>query len=296
MLANETCSWSYGCCAIHTITASPTHPLAVPVPDTDLPRPYESGWPRATRAAAQAFWDWHDALRDAAPTSERVLDADCKAADAGERLRLVPDAVSEAAYEACREHGLKRRYLAAQVHGLKHHQPPVRYETGADLKRFLDRWVVPHGRLLAGLVPGAGSLKRATDHLSRGFFYTAMVTHLPQHLADDRLYIPLSDIEQVGTSVRELRRASVTEPVRKLLWKQSIRARDALAHGHPALTRLSWRPKWRLKFWWLGALEVLSEVERRDFDVWSEPIALDRWHTAQVYLQTYLGRATGRMS
>jgi phytoene synthase len=75
-----------------------------------------------------------------------------------------------------------------------------------------------------------------------------------------------------------------------------IRARDALARGHAALTRLTWRAKWRLKFWWIGALELLNEVERRDFDVWGAPVTLNRWRTAQVYLQTYIGRATARMS
>lgn len=266
------------------------------MPDRSYARPYETGWSSSTRPAAQAFWDWHDALAEAAVPPGPRLEEAYERAQTGEPLRLVPDSMSTAAYDACAAHGLKRDYLAMQVRALPQHQPPVRFETGADLERFLDRWIVPHGRLLAGLVPGMNQLKRATDHLSRGFFYVDTVLHLPAHMDADRLYLPQDDLAQVGLSMWDLQTESTTEPVRKVLWKQMIRARDALARGHAALNRLTWRAKWRLKFWWIRTLELLNEVERRDFDVWSAPITLNRWRTAQVYLQTYIGRATARMS
>lgn len=266
------------------------------MPNTPYPRPYETGWPSATRDAAQAFWNWWDALASASvPPAERLNEARERVL-ASEPLRLVPDAVSQAAYAACAEHDLSRQYLAAPVRALPARQAPARFADAAALEQFVDRWAVPHGRLLGGLVPGLDTLKRATDHLSRGFFYTASLVALPHHLEDDRLYLPVSDLEHGGLSVWKLREGRVTEAVRKVLWKQMIRAREAFAHGHAALMRLTWRAKWRLKFWWLGALEVLNEIERRNFDVWSAPISLNRWRTAQVYLQTYLGRATARMS
>ena len=260
-------------------------------------RPFETGWSSARRAAAQAFWDWHDALAESAVPPTPRLEEAYERVQAGEPTRLVPDDVCTAAYDACASHEVSRDYLAAQVRALPQHEPPVRFDTGADLERFVDRWIVPHGRLLAGLVPGLDTLKRATDHLSRGFFYTATVVCLPAHLQSDRLYIPQADLHREDLSMWALRKENaVTEPVRKVLWKQMVRARDALARGHTALTRLTWRAKWRFKFWWIGALELLNEVERRDFDVWSKPVMLNRWRTAQVYLQTYIGRATARMS
>jgi phytoene synthase len=264
--------------------------------DISYARPYETGWSSAQLPAAQAFWDWHDALAAAPEFPDARIQAAYEQAQAGEPLRMVSREVSRAAYQACDRHNLNRDYLAAQVRALPQHQPPTRFDTGADLERFLDRWIVPHGRLLSGLVPGLETLKRATDHLSRGFFYTGTVLQLPAHLEANRLYLPQDDLRHEDLSMWTLRQGTVTEPVRKVLWKQMIRARDALARGHTALARLTWRAKWRLKFWWIGALELLNEVERRDFDVWSAPITLNRWRTAQVYLQTYIGRATARMS
>jgi phytoene synthase len=266
------------------------------MPTTPYARPYETGWSSAQRPAAQAFWNWHDALSAAPEFPAARIQAAYEQAQAGEPLRMVPHEVSTAAYEACARHNLNRDYLAAQVRALPQHQPPVRFDTGADLERFVDRWIVPHGRLLAGLVPGLDTLKRATDHLSRGFFYTATIVQLPAHLEANRLYLPHDDLHHEDLSMWTLRQGTATEPVRKVLWKQMIRARDALARGHTALKRLTWQAKWRLKFWWIGALELLNEVERRDFDVWSAPITLNRWRTAQVYLQTYIGRATARMA
>jgi phytoene synthase len=41
----------------------------------------------------------------------------------------------------------------------------------------------------------------------------------------------------------------------------------------------------------VGALELLKELERRDFDLWSEPLDLSFFRRVQVYVQTVLGRS-----
>lgn len=264
--------------------------------NTPFPRPYETGWSFTTRSAAQAFWDWHDALAALEPVSKDVLHASYEDVKAGAPIRLVPDAVSEAAYEACDRHSLKRHYLAVQVRGVHDQQPPVRFDTAEALKQSLRRWIVPHGRLLAGLIRGADMNPRSVDRLSYGFFLTASLVQLPQHLESNRLYIPRADMERAEVSMRALKRGTCTEPVQKLLWKQAVRARDALARGREVVRHLSWRQSWRFKYWWLGALEVLSEIERRNFDVWSEPLSIGPLRTGRVHLQSLFGRATSRMS
>ena len=47
---------------------------------------------------------------------------------------------------------------------------------------------------------------------------------------------------------------------------------------------------WTLKRWWC-ALELLNEIERRGFDIWSEPIVLSPYRKLQVYVMTVFGRA-----
>ena len=82
--------------------------------------------------------------------------------------------------------------------------------------------------------------------------------------------------------------------MRGLLWKESVRIRDALAQGRPLIANLSLRQRFALKRFWVGALELLKELERRDFDLWSRPLNLPFVRRVQVYVQTLLGRSVSQ--
>jgi phytoene synthase len=73
-----------------------------------------------------------------------------------------------------------------------------------------------------------------------------------------------------------------------------VRVRDALAQGRPLVSALSLRHRFALKRFWVGALELLKELERRDYDLWSEPVGLSVFRRLQVYLQTLLGRSVSK--
>jgi len=65
-----------------------------------------------------------------------------------------------------------------------------------------------------------------------------------------------------------------------------------MGQGQPLMKDLSFRYRIALKRWWHGALELLNEVERRNFDLWSAPIRLSMYRKLYVYIQTVFGRAT----
>lgn len=90
--------------------------------------------------------------------------------------------------------------------------------------------------------------------------------------------------------IEQLTAGDVTESVRALLWKESIRVRDALAQGRPLIAALSLRHRFVLKRFWIGALELLNELERRNYDLWGRPPGLPVFRRCQVYLQPLLGR------
>jgi phytoene synthase len=108
------------------------------------------------------------------------------------------------------------------------------------------------------------------------------------------VYIPLRDFEKTGVSVEQLKSGALDADGRKLLWRQVIRARDAFAQGQPLAQDLSRKTRRAFKRWWLGGLEVLNEIERRKYDVWSEPITLSAFHRAQVRFQALFGRTSFR--
>lgn len=254
-------------------------------------------WPADRRQASEALWAWHVALfaGERPEQSAAWFEEQAQRVRAGEAPELVPKAVSEAVYRACAEHDLSPELLARQVRGAAHVQPPIRFADQDERQAVLDELTIPHGRLLAHL--GGARLRMQqplVDALTLGFFYTARLVTLPSDLAADRLFLPMDMLEQYGVTVEQLRNGTVDEKLRRMLWKESVRARDLLARGRDLLDELPWRLRYGMKRWWLGALEMLNEIEARDYDVWNQPPHLSRLHRAQVELQAFFGKAGKR--
>ncbi len=270
----------------------------------DLPRPLYDDWPGALRPHVQALWDWHSGLLEAPPVTrngQSAVDASFFAeekarAREGKPLRLLREDIWKPAYRVCAEHDLSRTHLADQIDAAQQLQGRVRFDDTPALNRFVRHWVVAHGRLLGGLAGMDQKWNRSKlDELARGFFFVGRLIRLPRDLERDWLFIPVDNLEQSGVSIDQLRDGRLDDNVRRLLWKQSVRARDAMGQGQPLIPTVEeWRLRFVLKRWWLGALEMLSEVERREYDLWSAPIKLPLFRKTQVYLQAIFGKATMR--
>lgn len=278
-------------------------------PSFDLPRPFGAAggpslhWSRHQRPAAQALWAWHSALTspqlvgingtDSAIQS--YFDEERARAEAGEPMRVVREEVWTNAYSACETHGLDRQLLGAQVEAARALVGETRFETTSSLKQFVQLWAIPHGRLLAGLAGVDLSIQlRYADELARGFFHLARLLSLPRDVVKGRLFIPIENLRQKNVTIEQLKKGEVDEAVRALLWKESVRVRDALAQGRPLVAGLSLRQRFALKRDWIGALELLQEMERRKYDLWSRPLELSFFRRMQVYVQTLLGRSVSR--
>ena len=268
-----------------------------------LPRPFYDQWSRRRRPAAHALWAWHSALADPQPPGtngteaavEAFFDEERQRAEAGEPLRVLREEIWTDAYAACEEHDLERSLLAAQVYAARRLYGETRFETSTALKEFVGQWAAPHGRLLAGLAGVDMSIRlQYADELARAFFHLGRLLTLPQDVRRGRLFIPLDALNQRNVTVAQLQEGTVDEGVQGLLWKESVRVRDALAQGRPLIQNLSLRHRFALKRFWVGALELLKELERRDYDLWSEPVELSLFRRVQVYLQTLLGRSVSR--
>lgn len=302
--------WGYRCyigrCyAVRVPPSTSDGPVFMPSNSSSrhLPRPFYDDWPGTEREAAQALWHWHSALAHPQPVGgdglpgaiDQFFEEETARAERGEPLRLVRESVSTAAYAVCDAYDLDRSDLAAQVRGAQRLEGVVRFDTAAGVKEFIRSWVFPHAHLLAGLHGyGYSWATRKVEELGRGFFHLARLAGLPQDLAEDRLFLPLDELERADVSIRDLRDGNVDEGIRRLLWKQSVRVRDALGQGQPLLRELSLLHRLHAKRWWHAALELLNEIERRNYDVWTEPVRLSGWRRAQVLVQTVFGKASAR--
>lgn len=272
----------------------------VPAGDRDVPRPfYDHGWPRAERPAARALWHWHLHLVHArspdGADSDAFFEEEQERIREGAPVRLVPESVWQDAYRACDVHGLAKTLLAEQAGVAGRFQGSIRFATQAELDAFVRHWAISHGRLLAQLAGAAHSWQlRYVDEFSRGLFFLGRLMELPHDVERDWLFVPYDEREQAGVSEDLLRRGEVTEGVRRLLWKQSVRIRDAFAHAQPLASELERPYRGAFKRVWLGGLELIDRLERRDYDLWDEPLTLSRWQRVQVWIHAFLGRLAFR--
>jgi phytoene synthase len=228
---------------------------------------------------------------DDAAAMDTFFEGERGRAEAGEPLHLVPESVWREAYGACEAHGLDRDLLGAQVDAARLFVGPIRFATSDRLDTFVRLWAVSHARLLAGLAGIQSSVQRRhVDELARGFFLLGRVLTLPRDVRANRVFIPREEVEWAGVSMQQLQEGTQAEGMQRLLWKQSVRIRDALAQGAPLMAHLSFRRSYVLKYYWMGALALLNELERRDFDLWSGPLSLSWFRRVQVCLQVVFGR------
>ncbi len=267
-----------------------------------LPIPfYADGWPRGKRPYAAALWDFHRQLVHAETPAldgsdlTAYFESERDRALEGKPLRSLPEETTSEVYDAVRTFHLPSDLLAKQVAAARTFRDPVRFADSRAVGAFIEAWAQAHGRILAHLAGVTGSWQlRYVDELATAFFWVGRLVTLKDDLERDWLFIPDSDLQLAGVSIEDLRRGVVTEGVRQLLWKQTIRAKDAFAQGEPLVLDLPRRYARAVKRWWIGGLEVVNEIVRRDYDVWSDPITLSRFYRVQVRLQANFGRTTFR--
>ena len=270
--------------------------------DNVTPKPfYVDGWPRKKRPHALALWRFHEALLDAhAPALDgddltAYFEAERANVMRAGKLSVVGPDVAAAAYAACSEYEIPLELLGSQVGASRRLKESVRFADGREASGFIFDWACSHGRALAHLAGASGSWQlRYVDELSTAFFWVGRLMYLPRELDRDWLFIPLSDLEHANVGVEQLKNGNVDENVRRLLWKQTIRAKDAFAQGEPLAIDLRRPYRAAMKRWWLGGLEILNEIARRDYDVWSKPITLSFYYQMLVRFQARFGKTTFR--
>jgi phytoene synthase len=264
-------------------------------PAPDLPQPFYDEWFGNRQAAARALWHWHSALVAPTVPSEASVDPffdeQRARAEAGEPLRVMSEEAWSAAYEACEAHELNRDWLGAQVEAARLLVGETRFEEAGELDTFVRLWAAPHARLLADLAGTTNSVQMSwVDELARGFFLLAHLVSLPTDLDRGRLFIPLEELRQYDVPVDQLRTGPATESVQRLLWKHSVRIRDALQRGRSLADDLWFWHRYPLLRYWYGALALIDELDRRDFDLWSVPLDLSPVRRFEVYLYMAFGR------
>ncbi len=247
----------------------------------------------AQREAAAALWAFYRALD--APRPGVPVAAEVQQCEAGEVLEIIPPAVATRAYEVCRLHRLDRALLAEQVRAAAYLVPPVRFTTAAELLTFVRLRCGAHAQLLAHLAGQRGRFRtQGTQEFAKALFLTNRLCYLVQDLAEDRLFLPLSELAQFEVSEAQLMEGRMEEGARRLLWKQAVRIRDAYGACQRLGHDLNGWPRRQFRRHWMEGLYLLSVVEKRKFDVWTKPAALSGTQRLQMRWQILVGKTSFR--
>lgn len=271
-----------------TSTGPWTH-ASLPRPFTDATRDVE------VEAAVNGAYDWHAYLRGLRGDSSAIAD-DARRILARQPVSVLNQAKVDAALVLVTDHDASVEDVARQVEAAARFQSSVRLHDVVALEAFVDLWTGAHARVI-GAIGGIGRYtwqQALISEISRGFFLTASLMTLPEDLEEGHVLFPLSDATAVGMEESELMPGNLTPGVRRFLWKQTVRARDSFAQSQRLIDDLDRRQAASFRRWWFAALEVLNQIERNKFDVWSHPPRLTPYRRAHVRFQARFGRTTFR--
>lgn len=260
----------------------------------------EARWSSEEAEAFQLIQEWFAAVRQiklpaGISNNDETLEAEAKAIEQGISSGLLSENLNQRVFLIAKKLSLPLTWFASPIRVANQLQGSLRFEDGIALKRYIQSVIVPQGNLIARLADVAHTWQLPhVANLSTGFFVANKLVGLNADLEKDRLYFPVADLEQLGVGVDDLKKGNRTPAVKKLLWKQVIRVRDALAQGQPLVKEVPRKFRRSFKKNWLTGLEFVLEIERRDYDVWSEPIQLSGLQRFQIDVLSWIGKGAAR--
>jgi phytoene synthase len=184
---------------------------------------------------------------------------------------------------------LPRQAFDDVIDGVAMDLDTTRYQTFADLFEYCRRVASAVG-LICIRIFGCRN-ERARDYavnLGVALQLTNILRDIPDDLARGRVYLPLDDLAAHGCTVDDLARGVVTDPVRRLLEFECVRAREfyqraILARPDEDRRRLVAAEIMRAVYF-----ETLRRIERHGYDVFTARVRVRRPMQACIALRQWL--------
>jgi 15-cis-phytoene synthase len=249
----------------------------------------------ARRQAIVAVWDFCRAVDDAVDEAKVETDADraeaharldewrreiARCFTAGEAPRTPQ---GQALVPFIREFDLPRGPFSDLVDGVAMDIGPRRFKTFAELYQYCYRVASTVGIVCVQIFgcQDAQSRDYAMD-LGLALQLTNILRDVKKDLAIGRLYIPLDDMARFAVTEDMLVRDTGSPNVRALLRAQGARARDYYARAMRAIPPDESRRLIAAEIMSGIYQAILTEIERRDFDVFGETVRVSRPRRAWI--------------
>lgn len=201
--------------------------------------------------------------------------ADLTAALAGDVSRHL---VFPALLDTVRKYRIPHEYLYSLIDGIELDLQPVSYATFSDLSRYCYHVAGVIGLCCIHIWGFTDERARqAAIVCGEAFQLTNILRDLREDYANGRCYLPQADMSQFAYTLDDLANAVRDERFRRLMAFEVQRARELYARGGEVSQYLS--PAGRPVFDTMVKLYrgLLDEIERRDYDVFSQRVRLSTW-------------------
>lgn len=253
--------------------------------------------PARKRRAIVGVWDFCRAVDDAVDTAhaEGGGDPERELARWRDELRACFDGGApvtpqgRALAPLVREFGFQKAHFDALIEGVEMDVRPRRYETFPDLYEYCTRVASAVGLICLDIFGASPASRQYAIDLGVALQLTNILRDVPGDLAGGRVYIPLEDLRAHGCDEADLAAevsnggSGIRSPaVRALLAQQGRRAREYYARAARSLPRQDARRLVAAEI--MGAIyrAILTRIERRGYDVFSEVVRIPRSQRAAI--------------
>jgi len=178
------------------------------------------------------------------------------------------------------------QYLEDVIDGVEMDLEPVRYATFADLRLYCYRVASAVG--LACIHIWGFREERAKEYAELAgiaFQMTNILRDLGEDAARGRVYLPIDELERFGCDPAHFKEGRRDDAFRELMRFQIARAREFYASSWPLTPLLP--PPGRAVFLVMARTyrALLDEMQRRDYDVFSERVRVSKWRKLWFAMQ-----------
>lgn len=250
--------------------------------------------PPAERQAIGVVWDFCRAVDDAVDEAEdgaiaaaevrnwraevgRVFGPDAPLTPHGARLKPF---VSQFA--------LSRQPFDELVDGVEMDLHRSRYETFDELVGYCRRVASAVGLICIEVFGCRDSRSRDyAINLGLALQVTNIIRDVGVDFKNGRVYLPQEDLARFGVTEEAIRAGKVTEPVRRLLAHECMRARQFFSAAAQAMPPAEARRLVAAEIMGRIYFEILQRIEQRGYDVFTEVIRVPKIIRARIALITW---------
>ena len=205
------------------------------------------------------------------------------------------DPVSRAVLDTIARWQLPASYFADFLESMRMDLTVSEYRTFDDLSRYVWGSAAVIGLQVLPILGRADDtvrwdvLEQHATALGTAFQLTNFLRDVAEDLRRGRVYLPQESLERFGVDRDRLRRGRVDEPIRNLLAWEIERARGFYRQADPGIELVHPTSRDCLRTARTLYSEILDEIERRDYDVFSGRVSVGLRRRADVGLHGLRG-------